>query len=347
MNNLQAGANIAIDGVGTLEVSITWLPREADVDVCAFSLGGDEKVPTGSGFIFGRYLAVNAGYLSISSSSGRQDFRIDLARIPDGIEKIVFAAAGKRSFTDLFDLQMTIGQIAAFSPNLGSTQSLIVGELYRRNGQWKFRAVGQGFQQGLEFLAERYGASLGAIAPATHHETANHALLAGAGGTASPVPPASGKAMGPLAAGVKMFKALSLLWVLLSLIVFIAVELFLGGFVGKFLLGRFIPHTVSYVIEVLMILSSFVIGGVIVGLVSPTVRVLEPAIGAFLCVVLALSISFFSPYTFMGFTWAKVSIGGGLAFFLAGFGACLGEKISAKMGNRNSREYFGKGRRAE
>jgi stress response protein SCP2 len=345
MNNLQAGANIAIGGMGTLEVSITWLPREADVDVCAFSLGGDEKVPTSSGLIFGRHLAANADYLSTASVAGRQDFHIDLAAIPHGIEKIVFAAAVKQSFTDLFDLRMSVGQIAAFSPNLGSMQSLIVGELYRRNGQWKFRAVGQGFQQGLEFLAERYGASLDAIAPAA--ETANRALLAGAGGTASPVPSASGKAMGPLAAGVKMFKALSLLWVLLSLIVFIAVELFLGGFVGKFLLGRFISHTVSYVIEVLMILSSFVIGGVIVGLVSPTVRVLEPAIGAFLCVVLALSISFFSPYTFMGFTWAKVSIGGGLAFFLAWFGACLGEKISAQMGNRNSREYFGKGRRAE
>jgi len=37
----------------------------------------------------------------------------------------------------------------------------------------------------------------------------------------------------------------------------------------------------------------------------------------------------------MGFTWAKVVIG-----FLACFGAYIGEKISARMGNKNSRDYF-------
>jgi len=42
----------------------------------------------------------------------------------------------------------------------------------------------------------------------------------------------------------------------------------------------------------------------------------------------------------MGFTWAKVVIGGGTAFFLACFGAYIGEKISARMGNKNSRDYF-------
>jgi len=79
----------------------------------------------------------------------------------------------------------------------------------------------------------------------------------------------------------------------------------------------------------------------VIGLVSPKIRILESAIGAFLCVFLSLSISFFSPFGFMVFNLLKLIIGGVCAFFLAFHGAFLGEKISAKMGNRESKVFLG------
>jgi tellurium resistance protein TerD len=38
--------------------------------------------------------------------------------------------------------------------------AIVFGELYRNSGEWKFRAVGQGFQGGLEAMAKNYGVNI-------------------------------------------------------------------------------------------------------------------------------------------------------------------------------------------
>jgi hypothetical protein len=159
--------------------------------------------------------------------------------------------------------------------------------------------------------------------------------------TAKASPAANGVPLSRFEACVKTVKELSWTWVFYSLAAFIVTELVLGGIVGKLVMGSFMPHVLSYTIEAVFILAAFFVGGACVGLLSTKVRVLEPALGAFLCVLLTLSISFFSPYSFMRFSLIKLAIGGGCAFLLAFLGARLGEKVSAKMGNRNSQEFFG------
>src|SRR5205823_5482905 len=71
-------------------------------------------------------------------------------------------------------------------------------------------------------------------------------------------------------------------------------------------------------------------GGVLVGVLSPGVRMKEPAVGALISVLLVFMISFFMPNFFYAFDITKVLIGGGIAFALALAGAYSGEKF---MGN--------------
>ena len=120
-------------------------------------------------------------------------------------------------------------------------------------------------------------------------------------------------------------------WVIASTAIFVAVELFLGGLIGNLVVGTFMSLNLRFLLQGLLNLISFFIGGFIIGLISPGIRIFEPALGAFLSVALMLCLSFFTPYSFIQFSLTKMLIGGGIAFFLALIGARAGEKIA---GNR-------------
>lgn len=129
-------------------------------------------------------------------------------------------------------------------------------------------------------------------------------------------------------------------WILSSVVIFIAVEIFLGGFVGPIISGRLISHVLYIKIELLLMLGSYFLGGLIVGLISPGVRIFEPAVGAALAVLLTFAYSFFTPYHFYGFATNRALIGAGIAFALALLGADCGERIAARLGNRASKDYI-------
>lgn len=134
-------------------------------------------------------------------------------------------------------------------------------------------------------------------------------------------------------------KKLSWAWVIISLVAFIAVEIFLGGIIGPIISGRFVSHVFRIKIELILMLGSYLLGGLLVGLFSPGIRVLEPAIGAFLAVLATFIYSFFTPYRFFGFSSNRLIIGGIIAFVLALLGADLGERIAARLGVRTSQNY--------
>ncbi|MFC1678765.1 arsenate reductase ArsC [Elusimicrobiota bacterium] len=128
-------------------------------------------------------------------------------------------------------------------------------------------------------------------------------------------------------------------WVAASLAIFIGVELLLGGVIGRLVAGRFLGHVGALKLEVIMILLSYFLGGLVIGLMSPRVRILEPAIGAALAVVFTFLITFFTPLVFFRFSMGKAMIGGGIAFVLALAGARIGERFAARIGNRASKDY--------
>ena len=123
----------------------------------------------------------------------------------------------------------------------------------------------------------------------------------------------------------------SLRWTMTSAVIFIAAELFLGGWIGRMVAGRFVSLQLRFMLQGLLNLASFFVGGFVVGLVSPGVRTLEPAVGAFLSVALVMGLALFTPYSFIRFSLTKVLIGGAIAFLLALIGARLGERAAGNL----------------
>lgn len=115
------------------------------------------------------------------------------------------------------------------------------------------------------------------------------------------------------------------------MVTFVALELLLGGLVGHVLLGRYTSISTGFLLQGVLNLSSYFLGGVLIGLVSPGLRIYEPAVGAFLAVAAMLAMTLFTPYTFMRMTQDKLVLGGLIAFALALVGARLGERLA---GNR-------------
>ncbi|MEU6818814.1 TerD family protein [Streptomyces sp. NPDC046860] len=90
---------------------------------------------------------------------------VDLARVESGIGRIVLAAsADGGTFGAVPGLAVQVsdavtGDVAARFDSTGATveSAFVLGEFYRRQGTWKFRAVGQGYDTGLEGLATDFG----------------------------------------------------------------------------------------------------------------------------------------------------------------------------------------------
>ena len=173
--DLQPGQNISITQHSpppvAVEITLAWEPVTTPlaIDSSAFALSAQGKVRGDGDFIFYNQLALAGGGLQ-RASDGRS-FTIVFAQLPAGIERIVIALTidqGQRrgqSFGQLNQVRAEIRDVgskatlAAFplATKMMPETALIVGELYRRNNEWKFRAVGQGFVGGLGPLARQYG----------------------------------------------------------------------------------------------------------------------------------------------------------------------------------------------
>lgn len=121
-------------------------------------------------------------------------------------------------------------------------------------------------------------------------------------------------------------------WVGISLVVYFACELVLGWLVGDLIAGAYLSGPTRYRIQVVMILASYLGGGIVVGFVSPGLRLIEPAIGAALSVALSFVIGLFTPNVFVAFQLDRIFWGGLVAFGVALFGAHLGERWSGNGG---------------
>lgn len=110
--------------------------------------------------------------------------------------------------------------------------------------------------------------------------------------------------------------------------IFMVAELLLGVLVGEYVVGRYKSISLGFMLQGLLHVASFFVGGLIVGVVSPGVRIKEPAVGAALSVATMLVLTVFAPYTFMRIEGSKLVIGGLIAFAVAMAGAKLGERLT-------------------
>ncbi len=144
-----------------------------EVDIACFGLDVNDQLSDDRYMVFFNQKACpnNAVVLELGAGSAR--FMTDLARLPDSIHKLVFAASvsGDGVMRQLGASSMSLGDaVFAFSgADFQDEKAVIVGELYRRDGLWRFGAVGQGFNGGLSALLKHFGgteAEVSTLAPA-------------------------------------------------------------------------------------------------------------------------------------------------------------------------------------
>ncbi|WP_143626955.1 TerD family protein [Streptomyces sp. 1-11] len=176
MHEMTKGSNVALaslsEDAGSVLVSLGWgsPTGEGDADVSVLLLDVNGKVRSDTDFYFYNNPVAADGSVQLlgktPTADGNEDrISFDLTAVPGEVDRLVVAASrynGAR-FGELEDVRLSLADGAGDEllrfpiDDVDSMSAIIFGELYRRGEEWKFRAVGQGYDTGLAGLAADFG----------------------------------------------------------------------------------------------------------------------------------------------------------------------------------------------
>jgi stress response protein SCP2 len=179
------GSNVPLKAT-TVRAVLRWTPGQGvpDVDASALLLGPDGRVRSDEDFVFYNQPRHPSGKVwrlgKKRVAEGLTDtIQTDLAGVESSVGRILLVASADGVTFDrvtslrisLYDPAAADGEPLAWfdvKPETGQETALICGELYRRGDGWKFRALGEGYSDGLRGLATDYGISVdeGEVQPA-------------------------------------------------------------------------------------------------------------------------------------------------------------------------------------
>lgn len=184
---LSKGGNVSLAKVDpslkNVKIGLGWDTRSTDgqdfdLDASAFLLTDAGKVRGDNDFIFYNNLKSSDGSVTHTGDNrtgeGEGDDEslvVELDRVPQDVTKIVFvvtihdAAARRQSFGQVANAFIRLvnndSNVEAarydLSEDASTETAMLFGELYRHAGEWKFRAVGQGYAGGLASVCAQYG----------------------------------------------------------------------------------------------------------------------------------------------------------------------------------------------
>jgi tellurium resistance protein TerD len=187
---LRKGGNVSLTKqVAALEaiaVGLGWDTADSvhvafDLDASAIMCGESGRVLSDSHFVFFNNLTSPDGTVHHTGDNltGEGDgddevIEVELARMSPQVERIVFAVsiydadARRQSFGQVTNAFIRLvnradGQEIArydLTEDASGETAMIFGEVYRREGEWKFRAVGQGYASGLHGIAVDFGVNV-------------------------------------------------------------------------------------------------------------------------------------------------------------------------------------------
>ncbi|NBM48857.1 TerD family protein [Proteus sp. G2666] len=168
--NMTPGGNLPVPN----QTLIIRIQSGAPVDVSAFRLYASGKVKGDTDMVFYGQTANDDRTVIYATAGNCTSFTVDLTRLRPDVEKIAFTATcdGQQTIANLQRLSIQVdanNEVVAngnVDINGRSEAALILGELYRRNGSWKFRFIAQGFNGGLQPLAEHFGVDIADSEPA-------------------------------------------------------------------------------------------------------------------------------------------------------------------------------------
>jgi tellurium resistance protein TerD len=182
--NLQKGQRVSI-GLKRVVVGLGWDPNasdsghEYDLDASAFMLDSRRKLPQPKFFVFYSNTQSPDGAVSTSgddrtggSSDGDDEsLAIDLDRIDPRVQEIIVTVTiheadvrrqnfgqVRNSFIRIYDADNEANVLCKYDleEDFSVETAIEFGRLYRRDGQWKFEAIGAGYRGGLQALVNKY-----------------------------------------------------------------------------------------------------------------------------------------------------------------------------------------------
>lgn len=175
--SLTKGANAPVAATQVRAV-LGWASA-ADADASALLLTSAGKVRSDADFVFYNQPSDPGGAVrhlgkSTAPTGTTDSLSVDLAALPVEIDRVVLAASvdgvtfGQVPGLNLLLVDAVSGaELVRFDiPAATSERAFVFGELYRRGAEWKFRAIGQGYDSGLGGLATEFGISVDNAAPA-------------------------------------------------------------------------------------------------------------------------------------------------------------------------------------
>lgn len=188
--SLSKGGNVSLSkeepGIESITVGLGWDARSTDgsdfdLDASCFMLNASGKVRSDSDFIFYNNLKSNCGSVvhTGDNRTGEGDgddeaINVELSQVPADVAKLAFtvtiheADQRRQNFGMVSNAFIRIvnkktgREVARFdlSEDASTNTAMIFGEVYRYNNEWKFRAVGQGYDGGLGALARGFGVNV-------------------------------------------------------------------------------------------------------------------------------------------------------------------------------------------
>ena len=188
--SLSKGSNVSLSkeapGLTTVNIGLGWDTRATDgsgfdLDASVFIVNETGKVRSDSDFVFYNNKAGADGAVTHlgDNTTGEGDgddevVVVNLDKLPADVAKMNFcvtihdADARKQSFGMVTNAYIRVvnatggAEIARYdlSEDASTETAMIFGELYRHGGEWKFKAIGQGFAGGLAPLAKSFGVNM-------------------------------------------------------------------------------------------------------------------------------------------------------------------------------------------
>lgn len=159
---LTRGANAAV-AAPAVSLVLEW-GADHEVDSQALLLADSGKIRANDDFVFFNAPRHPSGTVELAEvAAGRAVLRLALNAIDTNVERVVIAGSvEKGTFGDVRDLTLSVrdssGTLLRYAvQETGAVTAIVLGEFYRRKGEWKFRAIGQGWTSGLRGLAQEFG----------------------------------------------------------------------------------------------------------------------------------------------------------------------------------------------
>jgi tellurium resistance protein TerD len=188
--SLSKGQNLSLTktdpGLKKVLVGLGWDPRatdgqEFDLDASAFLLGQNGKTRSSADFIF--YNQMTSACRSVNHTGDNrtgegegddEQIQVDLSLVPADVERIAItvtihdAEQRRQSFGQVSNAFVRIAneetgaEVVRYdlSEDYSTETAMIFAELYRHNGEWKFKAIGQGYAGGLKAMCDQYGIAI-------------------------------------------------------------------------------------------------------------------------------------------------------------------------------------------